>query len=1067
MTVPKPNVVFRNAFPSRTLLGISLLAFPMLIAGCKGGAGGNGAVTPVSNAAIDNPWVFGFTSSSSGISGSSTNLLVVNANLRLSSPVQSTGVVVIRACIRPSFSSESVNGSVSGSNVSLTLAFGGVMMLLTGTLSADGSSMSGNYTMNGACGNDTGTWRGSKVLPINGAYIGSLLGSNSATVLNASISGNLVSTSDGAVTGTFSINSTCFKGNLSVTGTQTGLQFGGTGTGNLGDSIEFAFASNDLGFQSMTGGIQVDTGSCAGDFAGATLAAQNGTGGGGTGTNAVPILTALSPSKVAGFILSVTVYGSNFTINSQVLIDGNPVLTGFGNSGALNASVNATLGPGTHLFSVRDVGGTSNSLPYIVYVPGTGPQPFGAVSKYPTGAESDPTSVAVADLDGSGRSAVILPGSGSLAILQGQPNGTLSAPTYISGIDAYALATGDVNGDSRIDIVAVSSANPLTVTTLINQGSGNFGKASSGATVNGSFPLQAVLANMYGSGKPDLVVSVVSPNGGYAIYLLKNDGTGAFGSPQVIATPQGPTVPSFSVADFNGDGRPDLIYTTSNSLAGINEVHLLLNQGNGSFSDALAPGIQGANSASAYVGYLIASDFNLDGCPDVALQIAGDVPLTLQVYLSNCNGTFKQVSNSVIGPLGTPSFYTLVTGDFDHDGLPDLAGIDAGIGSPQVLLLWGDGQGNFTSQQVNGPVGSATYRGVSTGDINGDGLPDILVPDTSGGISVVLGHTDRNFFSPSTLTPNNVGLMSVGDVNGDGIPDLFFAGAVPGSIAGTTFLGNGDSSFQPGANAPPGGLLVADLNHDGLADLIGTDGTNLLVWPGTKDPHFSSSPMVVGPAPNSLLSPFPTVKVADIDGDGNPDIIVAGTIYFGHGDFQFDVVHIPFSAPFVIGDFNNDGRLDIMSGLTFLNLGNRTFTSVTSGANLGEAPVSLVVGDFNKDGLLDVASLDNYLNTVWVNYGRGDGTFLLHGEINFSDQLANAMVVGDFNGDGLPDIIVGFGFTSQIALLTNDSQGGFLLSYFATGKGTAGLVTADFNNDGQPDVAVLSGAGSALVMLHK
>jgi len=176
-------------------------------------------------------------------------------------------------------------------------------------------------------------------------------------VLNASISGNLASSSDGAITGTFSIDSTRFKGTLSVTGTQTGLQFGGTGTDNLGDSIEFAFASNDLGFQSMTGGIQVDTGSCAGDFANVTLAATNGSGE-GPGTNALPILTALSPSKVAGFIVSVTVYDSNFTNNSQVLVDGTPVLTAFSTSGTLIASMNVGIGPGTHLFSVRDVGGT-------------------------------------------------------------------------------------------------------------------------------------------------------------------------------------------------------------------------------------------------------------------------------------------------------------------------------------------------------------------------------------------------------------------------------------------------------------------------------------------------------------------------------------------------------------------------------------------------------------------------------------------------------------------------------------------------------------------------------------
>src|SRR5579872_1277851 len=92
----------------RRLLLFGLLVF---IAGCKGG-GGNGAATPLSNVSNDSPWVFGFNSSSSGSSGSSTDTLVVNANLILSSQVQSTNMIVIRACIRPSFSSESISGSV-------------------------------------------------------------------------------------------------------------------------------------------------------------------------------------------------------------------------------------------------------------------------------------------------------------------------------------------------------------------------------------------------------------------------------------------------------------------------------------------------------------------------------------------------------------------------------------------------------------------------------------------------------------------------------------------------------------------------------------------------------------------------------------------------------------------------------------------------------------------------------------------------------------------------------------------------------------------------------------------
>ena len=107
---------------------------------------------------------------------------------------------------------------------------------------------------------------------VSGIYTGSLVGTNGNTVLNASITANLTSAGT-SISGTFSISSNCFKSTLNVTATQTSSsQFGGTGGDNAGDSITFAFASNSASFQSMTGTIQVNTGSCANDVANTTLA---------------------------------------------------------------------------------------------------------------------------------------------------------------------------------------------------------------------------------------------------------------------------------------------------------------------------------------------------------------------------------------------------------------------------------------------------------------------------------------------------------------------------------------------------------------------------------------------------------------------------------------------------------------------------------------------------------------------------------------------------------------------------------------------------------------------------
>jgi len=1071
--MPKGCIDFGNALSwidgrAEFLRRFLLLGLLVFIAGCKGG-GGNGTptpVTPISNVEIGSPWVFGFTSSSSGISGSSTNALVVNTNLILSSQVQSTNMIVIRACIRPSFSSESVTGSLAGGSVSLMLAFGGVTMLLTGTISADGSTMSGTYTMSGACGNDTGSWRANKVSGPNGAYAGySQLASNPA--LNSTITANFVSGNNGSVTGTLSVSSTCFKGSLNVTGMQVGNQFGGTGSDAFGDSVEFAFIG-DLLFHTMNGTLIVDSGPCTG-AAGSVTLGQTQNGGGPPQTDAVPIISLLSPSKVAGVTTaSVTVLGNNFTASAQVLVNGVAVPTIFRGAGTLQATI--TGGPAivTLMISVRDVGGTSDALPFTFYVPIQGSQPFNAVPAFSAGGEVNPTELGVADIDGDGLADVILSAivpngsQPSVAVLHGRSDGSLSVPTYITGVSADVLAVGDVNGDGETDIVTAHSDNisTTTITSLINDGHGNFTQLAAGsvATVN---PGQAMLAPVYGTGKPDLLISFFS-----ALYLLKNNGAGTFGSPQLIATTS-LTNRRFAVGDLNGDGRPDVMYISTNSSTGIDEIHILFNQRNGSFSDVLASGMAGVFGTAGAGGYITVGDLNMDGCVDAAVQTGTGAGVTLQVFLNHCDGTFSKVSSSPIPSNGgsnlfTPfGFYDFVLGDFDHDGVTDLAGVNGSINPSQMIFLWGDGQGNFTSQFVNGPNGSIA----ATGDVNGDGLPDVITVDdfenssspVGQAVSLVLGRKDRNFPSISFLPLHLSSNMSLADVNGDGIADLFFAGL--GLNSGTIFLGQSNGTFTFGANVSPDAILMADVNGDGFADLIGTDGTNLLVWPGNGNPAFSSAPIVIGPAPPGVFSS--PLKIADIDRDGHVDIIVQGTIYFGQGNFQFESAQFAsLFGPFAIGDLNNDGLPDIVGGgMTLLNQGNRSFKAILS--NVPSSADGPVLADFNGDGFLDLATFSG--NVVQVAYGLGNGTFYVQGTLSLPDQISS-IISSDFNVDGKPDIAIGFLNSHEVTVLTNDGQGGFQLFSFASGRSLQ-LLVGDFNKDGKPDLAVW-GSGSALVMLH-
>lgn len=773
-----------------------------------------------------------------------------------------------------------------------------------------------------------------------------------------------------------------------------------------------------------------------------------GTGGGGGGTPA-PVITILSPSKITIPVPQgiVSVFGRNFTSAAKVLIDGAPVTTRFIDSGALECTINFSLTttPGTHQVTVQDAGGTSNALPLSFYLAGQGPQTFLAPAGYFAARFADPSGIAVADFNKDGVGDVIISGNitgtttSRLAILKGRRDGTLDPPQILNLNDlAYGpLAAGDLNGDGWADLVQISyTQNPASVLVMSNDGRGNLQQTSS-LTIPGIFPSLPILADMNGDAKLDLVISEKDPT---AIYVVNNVG-GAFGSPVQVASISANNR-SFSVADLNGDGRPDILYTGVDAGTGQDQLRLLLNMGNGSFSDTLPVGLGGVS------GRITTADLNHDGLADLAVQsMSTSFNIVLQVYLNLGNAAFSLASTRTIAPAGFAS-YILVAGDFDNDGQMDLGGINGETHPAHILYLWGDGLGNFTPQQVNGPMGAY----ITSGDVNGDGIPDVVVPDRFIAVSVSLGRRDRNFPSPVSLAPFNAGGLSAADVDGDGLPDLFVNGNSVVRIPGTIFLNKGNGVFQLSASVTPDALMIADLDGDGRAELIGA-GSTLLIWPGTGDPTFSGAPV-----PVTVSFPIFDLKIADLDKDGQLDLVLvgtnfSGTILYGKGNFRFDSVQVPFQGPIVVGDFNGDGFGDIASPVvTFLGSANRTFQSVRTDLNLsavsGHIPVG---GDFNGDGKLDIAFLND--NIVEIEYGRGDGTFFLQGAVALEDR-GGAITVSDYNGDGLQDIAVGLLFAHQMVILTNDGQGGFLKTYYASGVQAVSMVQADFNKDMKPDLAL-------------
>ena len=511
------------------------------------------------------------------------------------------------------------------------------------------------------------------------------------------------------------------------------------------------------------------------------------------------------------------------------------------------------------------VNGISNDVSILL---GNGKGMFATAANYPAGVTGAGQIVA-GDFNGDGHEDLAVSGASSISVLLNQGKGTFGAPINTPGTFNYitGLAAGDFNNDGKLDI-ALTDSGGGTVSIFLGNGAGMF--PTEYDYVAGSEPTGLFAMDLDGDGNLDVVLAsghpdVLIPNlNSQFVTALLGNGDGTLTGPPTFHAGSSPN--AIAIADFNGDGTPDIASAAGQLWIGVaGETPVSINLGSGvSASGVAAADVNGdgkpdivvgdANGSGVYVllgngdgtfqapvpystgggavNSIAIADFNGDGQPDIAFcGYANLLPPVgaAGILFGNGHGTFRAVTN-LSGFGSAPG--TLAAGDFNHDGHPDLAIVDQGYRSLTggVNVYINKGTGTFQTP-VSYAVGQYPVF-IAAADVNADGVPDLMVstqdPNYNANgqwdVAVLLAKGDGTFKAPSYLaTQTNPNAIAIGDLNGDGNSDLAVSHCCAGSSI-TYMLGNGGGTFQAEAAVPTQvaatALAAANLSGTGVADLI-------------------------------------------------------------------------------------------------------------------------------------------------------------------------------------------------------------------------------------------------------
>lgn len=513
--------------------------------------------------------------------------------------------------------------------------------------------------------------------------------------------------------------------------------------------------------------------------------------------------------------------------------------------------------------------------------------------------------------------------------------------------------------------------------------------------------------------------------------------------------------------DLDGDGLVDTVSVQVHQT----DVSVRMGVAGGGFS-----AVRSFDTGSGLsVSGLAVADMNADGHPDlVTATMSG---WGIDVFLNKGDGDFLPPLRSA-GPFSGAPMQVV---DVDGDGKLDLVS-----GS----CRWpGNGDGSVGSRQC---VAGIEHDTSTTGDLNGDGLLDLVVASRSENRAQVFLNTGGiGMGAPLDLHPGQYPVaVAIADFDQDGHADLAIANNgfqfitntwIPGTL--TYYRGKGNGTFHSPQTVPvwdkPESLEAADMNGDGAPDLVvghgGYERNLVSILLSNPEGGFHR------PVGTAAAREHRSLQIVDVNGDGHPDVAVGdrlgGELRFlindGSGTFPglqlFDAGYSVDSV--ATGDMDGDGVIDLVTAdrmLAGVRIHRRTTSPIfaTSEGHSGAEPVGPALSDFDGDGKLDVAVATESDGKVWLFLGNGDGTVQAASTITAGGKPAS-IAAGDLDGDGHTDLVLS-NSSGRPRWLRGKGDGSFHGAVeFPFNEPTQQVVLADLDANGRLDVILSGGPGSA------